>query len=181
MGVVDASLAMISTERLLLREQTLNDLDFISEMLAHPEVMRHYPKLYSREEAQAGIERNLAQYAEYGHGTWLVVERESGLPVGQVGLKMQEVDWGLEPEIGYMIHRSYWRRGYAAEAALGVRTYAFERHDYDYVISLIRPQNIPSRMVARKLGMRPWRELMYKEIFHIAHRIDRAQLCPANG
>lgn len=179
--MIELHSSVIRTERLLLREQTMDDLEFISAMLSHPEVMRHYPKLYSREEAQAGIERNLQQYADYGHGTWLAIERESGHPVGQVGLKMQEVEGELLPEIGYMIHRPYWRRGYAAEAALGVRAYAFERHDYPYVISLIRPQNIPSRMVARKLGMRPWRELIFKEIFHIAHRIDRAQLHTANG
>jgi RimJ/RimL family protein N-acetyltransferase len=52
-----------------------------------------------------------------------------------------------------MIDRPFWRRGLATETALAVREYAFVERKLPRVISLIRPENLPSQGVARKLGM----------------------------
>src|SRR5258708_3893116 len=146
---------ILQTPRLVFREMSLADLDFVAAMLADPEVMRFYPKCYSRDEAEAWIQRNLDRYARDGHGRWLVLDRATGEPRGQVGLVMQEVEGTLEPEVGYLIHRPFWRQGLAAEAARATRDYAFGVLGKRRVISLIRPENVPSQGVARKIGMRP--------------------------
>jgi len=164
---------VIETERLVLRELNLADLDFVSEMLSDPEVMRFYPKRYSREESQAWIERQMQRYQDYGHGLWLVIEQTSVQPLGQVGLAMQDVEGIWEAEIGYLIHRPYWRRGYATEAALAVRQYAFDVLGKNRVISLIRPENTPSQGVARKLGMVPEREVNFRGLKHIVFSLMR--------
>ena len=158
---------ILATERLTLREMALDDLDFVAAMLDHPEVMRFYPKRYARDEARAWIERQVQRYAEHGHGLWLVDERGSETPVGQVGLMMQEVEGTWEPEIGYLVHRPFWRCGYASEAAREVRKYAFGVLGRPKVISLIRPENIPSQGVARSLGMAAQREVDFKGLRHI--------------
>ena len=113
---------LLETDRLLLREMSQGDLDFVATMLADPEVMRFYPKAYSREESAEWVERQIARYARDGHGLWLVTLRETGRPVGQVGLTFQSVDGIAEPEVGYLIHRPFWRRGFAAEAAAASAT-----------------------------------------------------------
>jgi RimJ/RimL family protein N-acetyltransferase len=145
--------AILETPRLVLREMWLGDLDFIAALLADPEVMRFYPRCYSREEAAAWVRRQIVRYEEHGHGFWLVAEKESGEPVGQVGLILQQVEEVAEPEIGYLIHRPFWRRGFASEAAAATRDYAFGPLGKSRVISLIRPENIPSQGVARKIGL----------------------------
>ena len=144
---------ILQTARLALREMTPDDLDFVASMLADPEVMRFYPSTYDRAGAAGWLERQRSRYAREGHALWLVTETASGLPVGQVGLVLQTVGGAAVPEIGYLIHRPYWRQGFASEAALGVRAHAFGPLAYDRVVSLIRPENEPSRGVARKLGM----------------------------
>ena len=166
---------VIETERLSLREMNLGDLEFVSEMLSDPEVMRFYPKRYSREESQAWVERQMRRYEEHGHGLWLVIEQKSAQPVGQVGLVMQQVEETWEAELGYLIHRPYWRRGYATEAAQGVRRYTFDVLGKNRVISLIRPENSPSQGVARKLGMVPEREVDFKGLKHIIFSLMRNQ------
>ena len=158
---------VLATERLTLREMALDDLEFVAAMLDHPEVMRFYPKRYTRDEARAWIERQVQRYAEHGHGLWLVAERGSETPVGQVGLMMQEVEGTWEHEIGYLVHRPFWRRGYASEAAREVRNHAFAVLGRPKVISLIRPENIPSQGVARSLGMAAQREVDFKGFRHI--------------
>ena len=164
---------ILQTVRLSLRELVADDLDFVAAMLAHPEVMRFYPKPYDRDEAGQWLRRQLDRYARDGHGLWLVADRTSGEPIGQVGLVRQPVDDQFEPEIGYLIHRPFWRQGYASEAALGVRDHAFAARGLARVISLIRPENEPSQGVARKLGMKPERETTFHGLKHLVFAVQR--------
>jgi len=90
-----------------------------------------------------------------------------------VGLASQTMTDGVHPEVGYLIHRPYQRRGYATEAAVAVRDHAFDVLDYPYVVSFIRPANIPSQKVAWKLGMEPVGMIRHAELDHIVFRIDR--------
>jgi RimJ/RimL family protein N-acetyltransferase len=159
--------------RLAFRELTAGDLDFVAAMLGHPEVMRYYPKVQTREEAAGWIERQLGRYARDGHGMWLVSDRATGEPRGQVGLAMQEVDGVAEPEIGYLIHRPFWRQGLATEAALATRAWAFEIRGLPRVISLIRPENLPSQGVAGKLGMTPEKRALFHGLEHIVFSVRK--------
>jgi len=68
--------------------------------------------------------------------------------VGDCGLVIQEVDGIEELEVGYHFNRKYWGRGFATEAARACMDYAFERLGRRRVISMIRPDNAPSRRVA---------------------------------
>jgi [ribosomal protein S5]-alanine N-acetyltransferase len=157
----------LQTPRLMLREMTWDDLDFVAAMLADPRVMRFYSKCYSRDEAKAWVQRQLDRYREDGHGLWLVSQRIGGEPVGQVGLLTQRVDGIDEPEIGYLIHAPHWRQGYASEAAAAVRDYALHALAKRRVISLIRPVNVPSQRVALRMGLKPEKLTMFRDYEHL--------------
>jgi [ribosomal protein S5]-alanine N-acetyltransferase len=144
---------ILETPRLILREMSPDDLDFVAAMLADPEVMRYYPKCYSREESLVWIQRQIRRYARHSHGLWLAIEKTTGQPVGQVGLLIQQLRGVPEKEIAYLIHRPFWRRGFATEAGRACLDYAFDVLGRQQVIALIRPENEPSVAVARKLGL----------------------------
>ena len=128
------------------------DLDFVAAMLGDPEVMRFYPKCYSRRGRR--LDRcQRRRYARHGHGLWLALEKATGQPVGQIGLLIQTVGGVEEKEVGYLIHRPFWRRGFATEAAQACLDHAFTALARRRVIALVRPENTPSLGVARKLGM----------------------------
>jgi ribosomal-protein-alanine N-acetyltransferase len=172
---------VLRTVRLELREMALDDLDFVAAMLADPLVMRHYPTCYSHDEAKAWVQRQLDRYRDDGHGLWLVVDRNTRDPIGQVGLCRQQVDGMDEPEIGYLIHEPYWRQGYASEAAAAVRDYAFRELGKQRVISLIRPVNVPSQRVALRIGLKPVKLTMFHDFEHLVFSMERpaANRCPA--
>lgn len=157
----------------MLREMQLHDLDFVAVMLAHPEVMQFWPKTYSRAEAEAWIRRQQERYAEHGYGLWLAVDRVTDVPVGQVGVVTSHVEDADEPALSYLIHRPFWRRGYATEAAAACRDYVFDRLDRPWVVTLIRPENVPSQGVATKLGMVPGRSIPYKGFEHVVYSVTR--------
>ncbi len=117
---------VLETARLVLREMDLADLDFVAAMLAHPEVMRYWPRCYSREEAEDWVRWQQERYARHGHGYWLAIEKATGQPVGQAGLLTLVIDGVQEAALGYIVHRPFWRRGFAVEAAAASRDYAFE-------------------------------------------------------
>src|SRR5262249_12215178 len=79
----------LTTARLRLREMGPRDLDFIASLVSDPEVMRFYPKLLTRDEAREWIDRRLRAYASHGYSFWLVEDRATGEPIGQVGLLPQ--------------------------------------------------------------------------------------------
>ncbi len=143
----------LETPRTFMREILGNDFDFLLRMMRDPEVMRFYPRPYGEKDVREFIDRMRKRYRSDGCGLWLLIDRESGEPLGRVGLLRQSVNGVDEFEIGYMIDRQFWRRGFASEAALAVRGYAFTECKLLRVVSLIRPENIPSQGVARKLGM----------------------------
>jgi len=169
---------VLETPRLRLREMEDGDLAFLADMLADPEVMRYYPKTLDRDEARAWLDRQRSRYVRDGHGLWLVEARERSEPVGQVGLLTQELDDGVHPEVGYLIHRPFQGRGYATETALAVRDHAFEVRGYEYVVSFIRPENVASQRVAWKLGMEPTRVIRRASLDHIVFRVDRESVTP---
>ncbi len=103
---------------------------------------------------------------------WLAVEKASGTPVGQAGLLSQVVDGVVEPEVSYHIAEPYRRRGFAREAALAVRDWAFAR-GHDHVIALIREDNAASQAVARSLGMTPRGHATHAGLDHVVWRVDR--------
>jgi RimJ/RimL family protein N-acetyltransferase len=157
---------VLVTERLHLRELVATDLDFLAALLGDPEVMRYYPKPLTREEASGWLERQRERYRRDGHGLWLVSRKESGEPVGQVGVLEQDLGGVVETEVGYLVARAHWRQGIAFEAASACRDYAFQRLGRRHVVSLIRPENGRSRGVARKMGMTEERVIEWRGYRH---------------
>ena len=165
---------ILDTPRLLLRELTSDDLAFTAMMLADEETMRFYPQKYARADAEVWLQRQMDRYARDGHGLWLVVAKETNQPVGQVGLVNMAVEGETMAETGYLIHRPFWRQGYASEAARAVRDHAFTVLNKPFVVAQIREINVPSQGVARKLGMRKVKLNLHAGLEHMLWRVDRS-------
>ena len=122
------------------------------ELLGDPEVMRHYPHPMDRAETQAWIERGLARYERDGCSFFALESLETGEFLGQCGILIQEVEGVNETEVGYLLLRKHWHKGYATEAARACIDFAHHERKAERVISLIGPENTPSQNVARRLG-----------------------------
>lgn len=149
---------VIETERLILREYTPEDFDTLYEIMSDPETMQHYPKPFDEERTKGWIEWNLKNYKEYGFGLWAVVLKKTGGFIGDCGLTIQNIDGELLPEIGYHIHKKYWRQGYGSEAARAVRDWVFKNTEYNCICSYMKYTNIASYSTAIANGMKKVKE-----------------------
>lgn len=170
---------ILETARLVLREFTPEDTDALCEILSDPVTMRYYPAPLDRKAVEEWIERNRLRYAVDGHGLWAMILKSSGGLIGDCGLYARQIVDGVEEvEIGYHVRRALWGQGYAPEAARACRDYGFAQLEVDHLISLIRPENLQSRRVAEKIGMRLSKETVWRDLRHCVYRIDRNELAP---
>ena len=144
---------VLETERLVLREMTQADFPSLCEILQDSEVMYAYKGAFSDDEAHRWLDKQISVYQEYGFGLWAVVLKESGKMIGQCGLTMQPYNGRSVLEVGYLFQKAYWHCGYASEAAIACREYAFDTLNAKEVYSIIRDTNIPSQNVAKRNGM----------------------------
>ena len=145
---------MIETKRLIIREMVQHDYDALCKILCDEEVMRTaYKNAFSLEESQNWLNRHLKRYAEYGFGLWAVELKETNEMIGQCGLTMQ--GWREKEilEIGYLFQKAYWHKGYATEAAIACKEYAFSVLNASSVYSIVRDTNIAAQNVAVRNGM----------------------------
>lgn len=163
------------TARLTFREMTSDDLDDMAALLGDPEVMRHYPRPMTRDEALRWIDGNRAGYREHGYGLWLIRARDTGEFVGNCGLTWQPVEGTMFLEVGYLVRADLQGRGYATEAATACRDYARDVVGADRLIAIINPDNTPSQRVAEKLGLRLERLAEYHGIPQRIYAMDLRQ------
>jgi len=164
---------ILKTQRLRLREFVPEDADALALILSDAETMRYYPTLFDRAGVEEWIARNRRRYAQNGHGLWAIILQSTNELIGDCGVTMQPVDGVDELEIGYHLRRDQWGHGYATEAAQSCRDWAFAHRNVDHVISLIRPENVPSRRVAERNGMTLWKEVDWRGLPHRVYRINR--------
>ena len=148
----------LQTDRLILREYTMNDFTALYEIMSDSETMQHYPAPFDEARTRRWIEWNLENYQKYEWGLWAVILKESGEFIGDCGITLQNIDGQLLPEIGYHIHKKYWRQGFAKEAALAVRDWVFENTDYDTIYSYMKYTNVASYSTALSIGMKKVKE-----------------------
>ena len=89
--------------------------------------------------------------------------REDGRVLGRAGfLRWDPGTWqvgGDEVELGWLLAREHWGRGYATEAALTLRDWAFDEQGLTRLISLIQHENVRSIRVAERVGERYERDV----------------------
>lgn len=163
---------ILETRRLALREFVYEDATALARVISDPETMKYYPAPFDLPGVDAWISRNLARYQKDGTGLWAMILKTSNELIGDCGIIHQDVEGEIIPEIGYHLHRDCWGHGYATEAAQACKEWAFANLKTERVISLIRPENLPSRRVAERNGMTIWKEIDWRGVRHCVYCVE---------
>jgi len=144
---------ILETKRLWLREMEQSDYSSLCKILQDEEAMYAYEGVFSDDEVQSWLDKQIRNYKERGFGLWAVMLNGIDEMIGQCGLTMQEYGNKQILEVGYLFQKSFWGHGYATEAAIACKNYAFTKLNAAEVFSIIRDTNIASQNVAKRSGM----------------------------
>ena len=146
---------ILETERLILRQLTADDSEFILELLNDPSFIRNIGDRNVRtiDDACSYILNGpVASYTKNGFGLYLVLVKETNESIGMCGLIKRD---GLEDvDIGYALLPRYWSNGYAVEAARATMTYGRDVIGLKRLVAIVDPANEASIRVLEKLGLR---------------------------
>ncbi len=153
----------ITTERLLLREFTEEDLSDFTLLMADPQVMEFSLKgTLSKEEAREYLQKRiLSHYQKYGFGLWAIFIQETGQFIGLAGPITVMIDGLEEVEVGYRFAPKYWGKGFATEAVQVIINYLFSSLPLQKLIAIIDPRNHRSLKVAGRAGMHFWKKTCF--------------------
>jgi [ribosomal protein S5]-alanine N-acetyltransferase len=165
----------LQTSRLTLRPFHEDDIDRLAELMANSDFMRFSLGVHTREQTAAFLEKLLAWERDGRPSLFAVIIPSNQLLGGYCGFYHQEIDGEKEIEIGYRLHPDYWNRGLITEAAQAVRDHGFRDLKLPRLISLIHPENIPSRRVAEKNGMTVEKETMHRGFRTLVFAISRQE------
>lgn len=159
---------MIETERLVLRKPVLEDAEPAVALLTDPVAMEFIGGVHPEAAADPEfvVRRWLERWDENDCGPFSVVRREDGRWVGRCGLLVWDVrTWThttfgsagehAQPELGWALARAHWGCGYATEAAIAVREWAYAERGVERLVSVIAPQNVRSQRLVERLGATP--------------------------
>jgi RimJ/RimL family protein N-acetyltransferase len=143
----------LTSERLVLRRYTADDLDLLVRLHSDPQVMRFAGGVYDRARTEAMLnERILAYYDQHpGLGIWLTSERATGAPVGMHLLNHIRDDTVIQ--VGYLLYPEYWGRGYATEMAARLLRYGFEELGLPQISAITDLPHVDSQRVLLKIGL----------------------------
>ena len=150
-----SALTILETERLLLRQLSSEDGDFILELLNEPSFIRNIGDRGIRTIDGAIsyiLNGPVASYSKNGFGLYLVKSKETNESIGMCGLIKRDT---LEDvDIGYAFLPRFWSKGYAVEAAQAIKEYAKNVIGLNRIVAITDPENTGSIRVLEKIGLK---------------------------
>lgn len=169
---------VLETERCLIRETTVEDVDTFYELYAHPEMTKYMEGLFENPEDEKRYTRDYIEkvYGLMGFGVWTVIQKETGKIIGRAGYSARN---GFDDiELGFLIGMNYQRQGYAYEVCKAILTYGKEILLFPRVITFVKAENVASIKLCEKLGFTvsetvDIEENIYGTEYHDGERVSR--------
>jgi RimJ/RimL family protein N-acetyltransferase len=145
---------ILETDRLSLREFTLEDTDFIIALLNSPGWLEFIGdrQVTTTETAITYLQNGpIKSYAENGFGLSLVERKEDRKAIGMCGIIKRE---GMEhPDIGFAFLPAYTGTGYAFEIANATLNFAKDQLQLPVILGITVPTNHHSVRLLEKIGL----------------------------
>ena len=171
----------LQTRRLILRSFREEDIDAMAQLFANPDFMRFSLGVYTeRKQTLAFIEKVIGWDRASMPSQFAVVLRGEDAVIGYCGFHHHPEVPG-EVEIGYRLHPDYWNRGLISEGARAGRDHAFADLKLPRVISLVHPENIPSRRVAENKRLKVEKEITFRGFPTLVYAITREEWLALRG
>ena len=143
----------IESSRLIVRLVTEPDLPALLEVNGDDETTRFlpYPSWHSLSDAQAWLKRMTEMQATGSALQFVLVEKQLGAAIGSCLLFRFE-EGSSRAELGYVLGRAHWGRGYMREALTALIEQAFTTLHLRRLEAEVDPRNLASSRLLHSLG-----------------------------
>ncbi|TQV74743.1 GNAT family N-acetyltransferase [Aliikangiella marina] len=148
-------MALIETDRLILRDFTLDDAAFVLNLVNEPSWLENIgdKNVHNLQDAEDYILNGpMKSYQENGYGLYMAELKLKSVPVGMCGLVKR--DFFVEPDVGFAFLPEYWGLGFASESAKAVLEFARDELSIDRVLGITNIDNRGSMRVLEKIGLK---------------------------
>lgn len=149
------ALPVLDTERLRLRPVRRAEGEAIFRVFGDAEAMRYWSHepLADLDAAHGYIGQMEEGFASRSLFQWVIADAETDAMVGTVTLYQWDRR-NRRAEVGFMLGRAHWGRGFAHEAVHAVLRFGFEGMDLHRVEADTHPDNAASLRLLERLGFR---------------------------
>lgn len=155
----------IETDRFILREFRMSDIDDLYEMDVDPEVHKYLGNnpIKSKAEVEKYITAVIQQYKDFGIGRWIIEDKETGECVGWSGLKYEtsDIDQTMYYDLGYRLKRKHWGKGIAMETSEAAIEFGFDNLNLKKISAAAHKDNAASNKILEKLGFKQTQEYFW--------------------
>jgi ribosomal-protein-alanine N-acetyltransferase len=143
----------ISTARLLLRPMKVSDRDAVLDIFSDEKTLQFWSAepISTLDEADLLIQREVELASQENCINWGIALADSNLLVGKISL-FQISEQNRRAEIGYLLNRRHWGKGFMSEAMASVLAYAFDELKLHRIEADTDPGNAPSLALLEKFG-----------------------------
>lgn len=149
----------LETPRLILEPWSEEDREPFAALAADPKVMRYIAdgSTWNKKRTDQVFDRQLRHWTEHGFGWRSAIQKTTSRRMGFVGInkvgpEATEITED-EVEIGWWLHPSVWRQGFAKEGAFALRDEGFAQVALERLIGRYQPPNVASGRIMKALGM----------------------------
>lgn len=145
----------LSTERLVLRQTTADDVDSIYSMFSSAEVVEFYDTeaMKERSEAEEVIARHQKMFESKRGIRWGIALRDSGALIGTCGFS-GKIDAYSSAHLGYDLARPHWGNGIMVEALRAVFAYGFDHYALNRIQATTNLDSVRSIATLNRMGFK---------------------------
>ena len=164
-----------TTARLRAERLASSHWEDLRRMDADAGFMAHLGGVRDEAGTLAYLDRNLAHWARYGYGLWMLRDQASGAVAGRAVVRHLDVEGVDEVEIGYGFLPQWWGQGLATEIALACADVGLGRLELPSVVAVTLPEHAASRRVLAKAGLHYERSIVLAGLPHVLFRKERRE------
>jgi ribosomal-protein-alanine N-acetyltransferase len=162
------------TSRLILRPWSHKDVEPLQEILGVEGVLQYFPRSDppDRDRVEKFVAAQIKHWEDNGFGWWALEQKDKSGLMGWCGLQfLPETN---ECEVGFLLGKPFWKRGFATEAARFSLEHGFEILSMETIVAIVHPENAASIHVIEKLGMAFDKRTRYFDMDCFRYYLNRA-------
>lgn len=165
---------MLETNRLVIQPPSLSNLDYWFWLHSDQTVMEYIDGPRKKKTISSWLQQDIFHYEKHGFCVGSVFDRKTKQFIGRAGMVyLNYDDTQSDIEVGYILHKRYWGKGYATELVTALLRLGFVDLNLNKLVAMTHLSNIKSQRVLEKAGMRSSKLLQYHGSEHTYYEIDK--------